>query len=285
RERIAPGEVYYNMSGPFYRSQPIGSLLRPAYLRESRRALRAGEISAARYKRIEDRAVDDALALQEAVGLEVINDGEQRRMSFLGSLLEATEGLSRSSAVTQPWHEDDTHVVNLSLGLAVTGKIRRRRSLATEEFVYARARARAPLKMTLPSPMMLKMFWSPQESTTVYRDPFEMFADCAIVIREEIAELARLGCEYIQIDAPELTNLIDPEVRRLVFEERGIDPRRLLIEGVEILDSLARQPGVTFGLHLCRGNNDGRWLARGGYDAIAREVFQRARGFQEFLLE
>jgi len=260
-------------------------LLRPAYLRESRRALRAGEISAARYKRIEDRAVDDALALQEAVGLEVINDGEQRRMSFLGSLLEATEGLSRSSAVTQPWHEDDTHVVNLSLGLAVTGKIRRRRSLATEEFVYARARARAPLKMTLPSPMMLKMFWSPQESTTVYRDPFEMFADCAIVIREEIAELARLGCEYIQIDAPELTNLIDPEVRRLVFEERGIDPRRLLIEGVEILDSLARQPGVTFGLHLCRGNNDGRWLARGGYDAIAREVFQRARGFQEFLLE
>lgn len=273
------------MSERFYRSQPIGSLLRPPYLREARRALRAGEIGAAHYKRVEDRAVDDALALQEAVGLEIINDGEQRRMSFLGSLLEATEGLSRSSAVTQPWHEDDTRVINLSLGLAVTGKIRRRRSLATEEFVYARARARAPLKMTLPSPMMLKMFWSPQESTAVYRDPFEMFADAAAVIREEIAELARLGCEYIQIDAPELTNLVDPEVRRMVFEERGIDPRRLLAEGVEILDSLTRHPGVTFGLHLCRGNNDGRWLARGGYDAIAREVFQRARGYKEFLLE
>jgi 5-methyltetrahydropteroyltriglutamate--homocysteine methyltransferase len=273
------------MNGRFYRSQPIGSLLRPAYLREARRALRAGEISAARYKRVEDRAVDEALALQEACGLDIINDGEQRRMSFLGSLLEATEGLSRSSSVTQPWHEDDTHVVNLTLGLAVTGKVRRRRSLATEEFVYARARARRPVKMTLPSPMMLKMFWSPQESAAAYRDPFEMFADGAIVIREEIAELARLGCEYIQIDAPELTNLVDPEVRRVVFEERGIDSKRLLGEGVEILNSLADHPGVTFGLHLCRGNNDGRWLARGGYDSIAREVFQRARSYDEFLLE
>src|ERR1700730_11566774 len=227
------------MSGRFYRSQPIGSLLRPAYLREARRALRAGEISAAHYKRVEDRVVDDALALQEAAGLDIINDGEQRRMSFLGSLLEATEGLSRSSSVTQPWHEDDTHVVNLTLGLAVTGKVRRRRSLATEEFVYARARARRPIKRTLPSPMMLKMFGSPQESTAAYRDPFDMFADGAAVIREEIAELARVGCEYIQIDAPELANLVDPEVRRTVFEERGIDPKRMLGEGVEILDSLA----------------------------------------------
>ena len=112
-----------------------------------------------------------------------------------------------------------------------------------------------------------------------------MFADCAIVIREEIAELARLGCDYIQIDAPELANLVDPEVRRTVFEERGIDPKRMLGEGVEILDSLAGHPDVTFGLHLCRGNNDGRWLARGGYDSISREVFQRARGYDEFLLE
>ncbi len=274
------------MSARIHRSQPIGSLLRPAYLREARRALRNGEISAARYKRVEDRAVDEALALQEAAGLDVINDGEQRRMSFLGSLLEACEGLSRSSAVTQSWHEDDGHVVNLTLGLAVTGKLRRRRPLAIEEFVYARARARRPLKMTLPSPMILSMFWSPTESTAAYRDPFEMFADAAAIIREEIAELARLGCEYIQIDAPELTNLVDPEVSRTMLAERGIAPARMLGEGVELVDSLAAGvSGVTFGLHLCRGNNDGRWLARGGYDGIAREVFRRAGRFNEFLLE
>lgn len=273
------------MTTGIYRSQPIGSLLRPAYLRDARRALRNREISAAQYKRVEDRAVDEALAIQEAAGLDAINDGEQRRMSFLGSLLDAAEGLARSSAVTQPWHEDDTHVVNLTLGLAVTGKLRRRRSLATEEFVYARARARRPLKMTLPSPMILSMFWSPTESTAAYRDPFEMFADAAAILREEVAELARLGCEYIQIDAPELTNLVDPEVSRTLLAGRGIEPARMLGEGVELIDSLAAVPGVTFGLHLCRGNNDGRWLAKGGYDGIAREVFRRAVHFHEFLLE
>jgi methionine synthase II (cobalamin-independent) len=273
------------MTARIYRSQPIGSLLRPAYLRDARLALRNGEISTAQYKRVEDRAVDEALAIQEAAGLDVINDGEQRRMSFLGSLLDALEGLSRSSAVTQPWHEDDSHVVNLTLGLAVTGKLRRRRPLATEEFVYARARARRPLKMTLPSPMILSMFWSPTESTAAYRDPFEMFADAATIIRDEIAEVARLGCEYIQIDAPELTNPVDPEVSRAMLAGRGIDPARMLGEGVELIDSLATVPGVTFGLHLCRGNNDGRWLAKGGYDGIAREVFRRAAHFHEFLLE
>ncbi|HZO82348.1 MAG TPA: cobalamin-independent methionine synthase II family protein [Candidatus Binataceae bacterium] len=274
------------MSPRIYRSQPIGSLLRPAYLREARRALRNGETSAAQYKRVEDRAVDEALALQEAAGLDVINDGEQRRLSFLGSLLDACVGLSRSAAVTQPWHEDDGRVVSLSLGLAVTGKLRRRRPLAIEEFVYARARARRPLKMTLPSPMILFMFWSPTESTAAYRDPFEMFADAAAIVREEIAELARLGCEYIQIDAPELTNLVDPDISRMLLAERGIAPARMLTEGVELVDSLAAAaPGVTFGLHLCRGNNDGRWLARGGYDTIARELFRRATHFHEFLLE
>lgn len=273
------------MSARIHRSQPIGSMLRPGYLREARRALRNGEISAPQYKRFEDRAVDEALAIQEAAGLDVINDGEQRRMSFLGSLLDATEGLARSSAVTQPWHDDDAHVVNLTLGLAVVGKLRRRRSLATEEFVYARARARRPLKMTVPSPMILSMFWSPAESTAAYKDPFEMFADAAAIIRDEIAELARLGCEYIQIDAPELTNLVDPETSRTLLAERGIAPARMLGEGVELIDSLARAPGITFGLHLCRGNNDGRWLARGGYESIAREVFRRAAHFHEFLLE
>ncbi len=273
------------MSPRIYRSQPIGSLLRPLYLRDARRALRSGEISVADYKRVEDRAVDDALALQEAAGLDIINDGEQRRMSFLGSLLDAVEGLTRSSAVTHPWHEDGEHVVHLTLGLAVTGKLRRRRSMGGEEFVYARARARRPLKMTVPSPMMLAMFWSPRESTAAYRDPFEMFADGASLIREEIVELARLGCEYVQIDAPELANLVDPDAQRTLLEERGISPKRILGEGVEILNSLAGAQGVTFGLHICRGNNDGRWLAKGGYDAISREVFRRAERFDEFLLE
>jgi 5-methyltetrahydropteroyltriglutamate--homocysteine methyltransferase len=272
------------MSEPLYHSQTIGSMLRPAWLRDARRSVRSGEITAAQFKRIEDRAVNEALALQERAGIELVTDGEQRRASFLGSLVETTEGLTRSLELTKPWHEGD-HVVELSLGLCATGKLRRHRSLVNEELTYARARASRPVKVTLPSPMMLFMFWSPAESRAVYRDPFDLFADGAEVIRAEITELARLGCEYIQIDAPELAILVDPAAQRNVFDKNGIDPARVLGEGVDILNSLADAPGVTFGLHMCRGNNDGRWLSSGGYDAISKEVFHRATRYQEFLLE
>ena len=268
-----------------YRAEPIGSLLRPAWLIDARKALKRGEVSAAGYKKIEDHAVADAIALQERCGLDVVNDGEQRRLSFLGSLVETTEGLTRTNALTKPWREDDGKVEQLTLGLAATGRLRRRRSLVNEEFSFARARARAPLKVTLPSPLMLSMFWSPEESRSIYRDPFELFADGAEVIRDEIRELARLGCEYVQIDAPELAILVDPTARNAVFEANGISPERILSDGVALLNSLAEVPGIRYGLHLCRGNNDGRWLSRGGYESISKEVFSRARGYSNFLLE
>ena len=273
------------MKTTIYRAETIGSMLRPAALRDARRALRRRTISAAAFKRIEDDAVDAAIAQQETAGLDVVTDGEQRRASFLGALLEGTEGLSRSDDVTKPWHEPDGTVSQLSLGLLVTGQLRRVRSIVAEDYAYARARAHRPLKVSLPSPMMLSMFWSAAAARNVYRDPFELFADGAEVIRAEIRELARQGCTYIQIDAPELATLTDPAATQLLYEEPGIDSRRILEEGVDILNSLADVEGVTFGLHLCRGNNDGRWLAQGGYDAIARRLFQRATNYSIFLLE
>ncbi len=121
---------------------------------------------------------------------------------------------------------------------------------------------------------MLFMFWSPEESSAAYSDPFDLFADGAEVIREEIHELARLGCEYIQIDAPELAILVDPTARSAVFETNGISPERILGDGVDLLNSLADTPGIRFGLHLCRGNNDGRWLSSGGYESISKAVFR-----------
>ena len=273
------------MSIRVHRAQTIGSMLRPQFLRDARRVHRRGDLSAADFKRIEDQAVDQALALQERTGIALVTDGEQRRASFVGSLIETTEGLTRSMSVTKPWHSGDDEVEQLSLGLVVSGKLRRRRSLVAEEFAYARARTQLPVKVAIPSPMMLAMFWSPTESRAAYRDPFELFIDGAEIIGAEIAELARMGCTEIQIDAPELAIIVDPKARQAAFEAYGIEPRRMLTEGVELLDALADTPGVNFGLHLCRGNNDGRWLSRGGYEPIAREVFNRARRYSSFMLE
>src|SRR5207245_4703370 len=107
------------MSAKIYRAQTIGSMLRPAWLRDARRGPRRGESSTTEFKRVEDRAVDEALAMQERAGVDVMTDGEQRRASFVGSLIDTTVGLSRDLSLTKPWHEADDSVTELSLGLVV----------------------------------------------------------------------------------------------------------------------------------------------------------------------
>ena len=107
---------------------------------------------------------------------------------------------------------------------------------------------------------MMTLRWSPEYSRDAYRDPFALFADAADIMRQEARELAALGCEYIQLDAPELGMLCDPERRRQDFAERGMDPERLLTEGIDIINSVADVAGVDFALHLCRGNNQGYYV-------------------------
>jgi 5-methyltetrahydropteroyltriglutamate--homocysteine methyltransferase len=264
------------------RAEVVGSLLLLERLHRAREARAAGRLAPAEFKRVEDTEVDRAIALQEDAGLRVVTDGEMRRAHFTGAVSETVDGLADVPAAGHDWHgEDDMRYAHQR---AVTGKLARRRSLAQEEFVYARARAAGDVKVTLPSPLMMQTFWSPEHSTAAYADPFDMFADAAAIVREEIADLAALGCEYVQIDAPELATLVDPAVRE-GFAARGIDPDRMLGEGIEILDGLADTPGVRHAIHLCRGNRDGHWMASGGYEAISKEVFTRATRFERFFLE
>src|SRR5207249_599746 len=162
---------------------------------------------------------------------------------------------------------------------------RRRRSLAAEEFTYLRARARTPTKVTLPSPLMLSLLWSPKFSSAAYPDPFVLFADAVDIIRAEVREVAALGCTYIQIDAPELATLVDPATRAHAYEAQGVSTERMLGEGIDMLNAVADAPGVLFGLHMCRGNNAGMWMAEGGYDTISKQVFRRATRYDVFSLE
>jgi 5-methyltetrahydropteroyltriglutamate--homocysteine methyltransferase len=265
-----------------YRAQSIGSMLRPEQLKRARAELADGALSAARFKRIEDAAVDQAVAVQEQAGLDVVTDGEMRRGHFTGSLSEAVTGLEEVPAAPHAWHGKDE--LRYSHQRAITGKLRRQRSLAQEEFVYLRARAGRPIKQTLPSPLMMQTFWSREHSPAAYADPFDMFQDAADFLREEIRALAGLGCEYVQIDAPELAIQVDESVRQ-AFRDRGIAPERVLGEGIEIINGVVGNAGMYCGLHLCRGNREGHWMAVGGYEAISKEVFRRARGFDAFLLE
>jgi 5-methyltetrahydropteroyltriglutamate--homocysteine methyltransferase len=273
-----------------YRAEVIGSLLRPAYLKQARLQWESGQLSTRDFKRIEDRAVDEALAIQEQAGVDVVTDGEMRRTHFIAPLTDVISGLESIPAFKRLWkrphdRNQPAEQTEIQVQYAVVSKIQRLRTLTSEEFTYARSRARKPLKVTLPSPLMLALRWSPQYSRDAYPDPFELFADAAEIVRREAQELAALGCEYIQIDAPELGMLCDPERRRRDFAEAGIDPGRLLSDGIGLLNSVATVPGVTFALHLCRGNNRGYYVGEGGYESVARQVFGRARNFAVLLLE
>lgn len=267
----------------------VGSLLRPSHLVQAREQHLAGKMSAAEYKQIEDRAVDEAVAMQEGLGLDVVTDGELRRKSFIDQLTEAVEGLSPDDGDSQhipvPFRDESGEAKEVfAIPLSVTDKLRRRRMITPEEFAYLRPVANRKVKITLPSPLMLFLVWSPTRSRDAYADPFDMFADGLALMREEAQELAELGCDFIQVDAPDFGQLVDPRQCE-VWEAAGIPIKRVMSEGVDMLNSLADIPGVTFALHLCRGNYDSEWISAGGYESLAKDVFARTGNYDVFLLE
>jgi 5-methyltetrahydropteroyltriglutamate--homocysteine methyltransferase len=267
------------------RADSLGSLLRPGYLAEARQAHDAGRMTAAEFKQVEDRAVDQCIALQEGAGLDVVTDGEMRRFTFFDQFTAALDGVTHQEGEAVPFHLEPGKVdINFHSPVCVTERVRRRRMLTLEEFAYARARARKPVKVTLPSPLMFFTMWSPKHSTAAYDDPFELFADGAELVREEAQALADLGCEYIQIDAPDFGQLVE-ESERQRWERLGIPVERVMSEGVDMLNAVAEVPRVRFGLHLCKGNYQSRWISAGGYEHISKQLFARATNFDAFLLE
>jgi 5-methyltetrahydropteroyltriglutamate--homocysteine methyltransferase len=261
------------------RADVIGSLLRPGWLLDARERWARGELDGVTFKRIEDRAVDAAVALQEAAGVDVVTDGEMRRLSFQSQLAAAVEGFEDwdlDAFVWGNWHggaEVGDWQRERPSDLAVITPLRRRRSLSAEEFVYLRGRTACMPKVTLPSPGLFANFWSPERSTGAYASLEDFLGDVATILRDEVLELAEYGARYIQLDAPHYPLLIDPQTRAF-YEARGWTIAEWLDLGVT-LDNRVMAPieGVTFGLHLCRGNQASRWLVSGGYDAIAEPIF------------
>jgi 5-methyltetrahydropteroyltriglutamate--homocysteine methyltransferase len=232
----------------------VGSLLRPPELLAAQSRLADRAITAEQLREIEDRAVGEAVALQEMAGLEIITDGEMRRQSFQSQMTAAVRGFGEfglDAFLWGEWHDETgVHKTRRPRRLGAVAKLARHRYLSAEEFSYLRSRTTRVPKITIPSPGLWANFWSPKYSRAAYPTLDTFLADIVQILRNEVAELVRRGAAYVQIDAPHYGLLLDPWTRPF-YEKLGWSLDRWLSLGIELDNAVMTGfPGVTFGFHV-----------------------------------
>ena len=281
------------------RTDVVGSLLRPQYLKDARQKLDEGTFPADEFQKLEDRAVRDAVALQESVGLDVLTDGEMRRLNFQESFGAAVEGFDagasklhtyerrvEGAAPGQRWEIPDigSHGTAVSHRRPVVSRIKLVRNIPLEEYKAVAAVAKTPAKVTLIGPDRISQRFDYEKSAAIYKGMDDFVADVVAIEREIVKGLVDAGCRYVQIDAPGFTAYVDePSMKQM--RDRGEDPMANFARSLKAeTDVVKGFPGVTFGIHLCRGNQRSMWHREGTYDAIAERLFNELP-HDRFLLE
>src|SRR5580765_6359321 len=254
---------------PVFRADHIGSLLRPKKLRE---AFRTGND----LKNVQDEAVRDVVRLQRDCGLEVITDGEFRRISYWEKFVRLPRGLEvRDAAFT--FHDAAGHESKFTAPY-VSGKVSRGEPIAVDELGFGNN------KITLPAPSTMH-FYRFSDWGSAYDGAEAFFKDLGKVYQAEIADLARAGCRYAQIDEVAVAILCDPAARDKV-KAAGENPDRLVELYIGAINEAVKgkPKDLTIGVHVCRGNYKGMYLSEGGYDSVAEKFFGRTN-VDHFLLE
>jgi len=281
------------------RTDVVGSLLRPDYLKDARQKLDEGKFPADEFQKLEDRAVREAVALQESVGLDVLTDGEMRRLNFQESFGAAVEGFDagasklhtyerrvEGAAPGQRWEIPDigSHGTAVSHRRPVVSRIKLVRNIPLEEYKAVAAIAKTPAKVTLIGPDRISQRFDYEKSAAIYEGMDDFVADVVGIERAIVKGLAEAGCRYVQIDAPGFTAYVDePSMKQM--RDRGEDPMANFARSLKAeADVIKGFPGVTFGIHLCRGNQRSMWHREGTYDAIAERLFNELP-HDRFLLE
>jgi 5-methyltetrahydropteroyltriglutamate--homocysteine methyltransferase len=286
----------------------IGSLVRPASLKEVFARHDRGQATRAELANAQDEAIREVIRQQESHGFQIVTDGEFRRHSFQESFSECVTGFDVPANVSLYYEKRDLNVAPLEraeqnfeeAGPAIItrrGAVERLklvRNLPLEEFRYARSVAKVPVKVTVLGPDRIGQRFKWEESRDVYKDLDDFVEHVVAIGRQMIAELVDAGCKYIQIDAPGYTAYVD-RISRERMRSRGEDPERNFQRSIEadnaLIDGFA---GVTFGIHICRGNartidpQTGKlvpqWHREGSYNAIAERLFGSVK-HQRILLE
>lgn len=291
------------------RADQVGSLSAPPELSEVFSLHVRGQATNEALRQAQDRAIRDVIAGQEVLNYPVLTDGEFRRRNFQDSFGDSVSGFDVPEDVSPYYMEQDedahANIGKRASGLEtpgpavvtrrpVIGRLRLVRNVPLEEYRFAASVTSRPVKMTLVSPDRISQRFAYEKSTDVYAGQDEFLEDVVAIERRIVGDLADAGCPYVQIDAPGYTAYVDPgSVRQM--EARGEVPDQNLERSVRADNAvIAGFPGVTFGIHLCRGNPRGRdpetgeviprWHREGSYDAIAERLFS-GLDHQRFLLE
>ena len=256
---------------PPFRADHVGSLLRPKKLREAFRNLSGAELRA-----VQDECIRDVVKLQKDCGLDVLTDGEFRRISYWEKFVRLTRGLEVRDAVFA-FHDAEGHESKFTAPY-VSGKVARQQPITLDEFQFQNQ------KITMPAPSTMH-FYRFSDWGNAYREPEEFFVELGKVYQAEIADLANAGCRYVQLDEVAVAILCDPAARETV-KAAGEDPDHLVDLYIDAINEAVkrRPPQVTVGVHVCRGNYKGMYLSEGGYDSVAEKFFSRT-DVNHFLLE
>ena len=281
------------------RTDVVGSLLRPDYLKGAREMVDEGQMDSDELRQAEDRAVRDAVALQEAAGLEVVTDGEMRRLNFQDSFGASVSGFDAAkadlkfyearvhgAAPLQRWEfpVDEKKATAVSQRRPVVEKLKLTHNLPLDEYQFVQTVAKKPAKVTLIGPDRIAQRFDHQRSKAIYPTVDDFMADLVKIERAMIRSLVDAGCRYIQIDAPGYTAYVDkPSLDAM--RARGEDPMENFARSIKadnaVIDGF---PGVTFGIHICRGNQRSMWHREGTYDPIAEKLLN-GLNHDRFLLE
>lgn len=257
---------------PPFRADHVGSLLRPKEILEARDKVAKGQMSAAELRKVEDKNIKDAVALQESVGLKAVTDGEYRRgmwhIDFLEQIggVEMREGTSTMTFQGVSFKPPTPHI---------TGKVHHKKPIMGPDFTYLKSVTKAVPKVCYPSPSLLHFRGGRGAiSKEAYPDLEPFWGDLAKAYNDEMMSLAKLGCRYIQIDETDFAYLCDPKFRDMA-KKLGEDPDKLPHTYAKLInESVKGRPSdLAVCIHICRGNFAGTWLAQGGYEPVADALF------------
>ncbi|MGH7835796.1 MAG: cobalamin-independent methionine synthase II family protein [Candidatus Binatia bacterium] len=282
------------------RTDVVGSLLRPADLKQARIDCDDGKIGPDELRKIEDQAIREAVRLQESVGLEVVTDGEFRRLNFQDSFGVSVTGFDVGKASIQFYEErvqgsrplqrweipdrGEEKGTAISQRRPVVERLRLVKNEPLDEYIFVKEVAQKPVKITLIGPDRITQRFDHQNSRNVYPAVDDFVGDVVQMEREMIRGLVDAGCRYVQIDAPGYTAYVDaPSLDAM--RKRGEDPMQNFARSLKADNDVIRGfEGVTFGIHLCRGNQRSMWHREGTYDGIAERLLNELE-HDRFLLE